>query len=282
MPNERFIDLWRSEELRGISVDRDVLRIGALTTYTEIIASKMVQKRVPMLVAAVARSRRRADSESRHARRQRRQCLAGRATRCRCWPPRTRGSSCAARAATRTVPFDTFYTGYRTSVRQPDELIVGDRDSAHRRRAVVAQGRHPARAGDLEDHDGRACAAATCASRSDRSRRRWCSRQDAAAVLSRRRHRSPTRRRRCAQEIAPIDDVRSTGEYRATGCRRTCSQSSGRRRHEGCAGARVLGCWGAGACAVCAPRARRTTLRDARDGRRARGDGAGVAVSRHR
>ena len=40
------------DELRGIGVDRDVLRIGALTTYTEIIESKLVQKRVPMLVAA--------------------------------------------------------------------------------------------------------------------------------------------------------------------------------------------------------------------------------------
>ena len=52
MPQKRFIDLWRLKELHGISVDRDVLRIGALSTYTEIIGSKLVQKRVPMLVAA--------------------------------------------------------------------------------------------------------------------------------------------------------------------------------------------------------------------------------------
>jgi len=52
MPHKRFIDLWRLKELHGISIDRDVLRIGATTTYTEIIASKLVQKRVPMLAAA--------------------------------------------------------------------------------------------------------------------------------------------------------------------------------------------------------------------------------------
>ena len=49
---QRFIDLWPLDELRGISVDRDVLRIGALTTYTEIIESELVQRRVPMLAAA--------------------------------------------------------------------------------------------------------------------------------------------------------------------------------------------------------------------------------------
>ena len=46
------------------------------------------------------------------------------AIRCRCWPPPTRASSCAISDATRTVPFDSYYTGYRKSVRQPDELIV--------------------------------------------------------------------------------------------------------------------------------------------------------------
>src|SRR4030095_13805716 len=52
MPQRRFIDLWDLKELRGIVVKNDVLRIGALNTYTEIINSKLVQKRVPMLVAA--------------------------------------------------------------------------------------------------------------------------------------------------------------------------------------------------------------------------------------
>ena len=33
LSDRRFIDLWDLEELRGIGVERDVLRIGALTTY---------------------------------------------------------------------------------------------------------------------------------------------------------------------------------------------------------------------------------------------------------
>ena len=53
----QFIDLWPLDELRGITLDKPEglsprLRIGALTTYTEIIASPIIRKRVPMLVAA--------------------------------------------------------------------------------------------------------------------------------------------------------------------------------------------------------------------------------------
>src|SRR5918993_2097418 len=54
----RFIDLWPLEELRGIAdvkvraTGERLLRIGALNTYSEIIASPLVRKRLPMLVAA--------------------------------------------------------------------------------------------------------------------------------------------------------------------------------------------------------------------------------------
>ena len=48
----RFLDLWPLDELRGIEELNGVLRIGALTSYTEIIRSRLVQRRVPMLVAS--------------------------------------------------------------------------------------------------------------------------------------------------------------------------------------------------------------------------------------
>src|SRR6188474_1764786 len=50
--DRRFIDLWPLPELRGITSDRQSLRLGALTTYTDIITSPLVRKRLPMLVAA--------------------------------------------------------------------------------------------------------------------------------------------------------------------------------------------------------------------------------------
>jgi CO/xanthine dehydrogenase FAD-binding subunit len=53
-PPARILDIWRLDELRGISVERDALVIGALTTYTEIRRSPVVAEFVPALVDAAA------------------------------------------------------------------------------------------------------------------------------------------------------------------------------------------------------------------------------------
>jgi len=100
-----------------------VLRIGALTTYTEIIASPLVRRRVPMLVAAAR--------EVGGAQIQNRGTLGGNIANA---SPAgdtlpvlaAAGAVIVLRSASgeRRVPFNEFYTGYRTSVRQPDELIT--------------------------------------------------------------------------------------------------------------------------------------------------------------
>src|SRR5437762_6881077 len=48
----RFLNLWRLDGLRQIDVRRGMLRIGALATYTDIMRSRVVRTRLPMLVAA--------------------------------------------------------------------------------------------------------------------------------------------------------------------------------------------------------------------------------------
>src|SRR5262245_49684976 len=48
----RFLDLWPLDELRSIRDHGDVLAIGALTTYTDIVKSPLVNRRLPMLAAA--------------------------------------------------------------------------------------------------------------------------------------------------------------------------------------------------------------------------------------
>lgn len=53
-PPERVLDLWRLQELRGIAADDGVLTLGALTTYTEIRRSEACRAHVPALVEAAA------------------------------------------------------------------------------------------------------------------------------------------------------------------------------------------------------------------------------------
>jgi CO/xanthine dehydrogenase FAD-binding subunit len=53
-PPARIIDVWDLDELRGIEVAGGVLSIGALTTYTELRRSREVAEVVPALAAAAA------------------------------------------------------------------------------------------------------------------------------------------------------------------------------------------------------------------------------------
>jgi len=213
----RFIDLWPLDELRGIAAGGAGgagrgLRIGALTTYAEIIASPIIRKRVPMLVAAAR--------EVGGAQIQNRGTLGGNIANAS-----PAGDTLPVLAAAnaqivlrstggeRRVRFDEFYTGYRTSVRQPDELItaieiptiegrqwwrkVGTRRAQAISKIMMAGVRGPQvriALGSVGPMVVLAHETASCLSTGG-------SLAAAQAVLRR--------------EIAPIDDVRSTGEYRS-------------------------------------------------------------------
>ncbi len=53
-PPDRVLDLWRLDELRGISVRDGALELGALTTFSEIRASVACREDAPALVEAAA------------------------------------------------------------------------------------------------------------------------------------------------------------------------------------------------------------------------------------
>jgi CO/xanthine dehydrogenase FAD-binding subunit len=118
-----FLDLWGLDELRGIRVRRDVLSIGALATYTDLIGAKSVRERLPILVQAA--------SEVGGPQIQNRGTLAGNIANAS-----PAGDSLpvlmVAEALVvlrsvegeRRVPLNGFYTGYRKTVMQPNELIV--------------------------------------------------------------------------------------------------------------------------------------------------------------
>jgi xanthine dehydrogenase small subunit len=119
----RYIDLWPLSELRGVRVERGVLRIGALTTYSELIASSLVRRRIPMLAAAAR--------EIGGKQIQNRGTIGGNIANAS-----PAGDSLPVLAvanativlqnldAERRIPFAEFFTGYRASVRRDDELIV--------------------------------------------------------------------------------------------------------------------------------------------------------------
>ncbi len=122
-PETRYLDLWGLDELRGIRMRRETLALGALTTFSELIRSKVVRRRLPMLAAAAA------DIGGPQIRN--RGTIGGNIAN---GSPAgdTLPVFAAAEAVvvlesadgTRRVPFNAYYTGYRRSVRRPDELIA--------------------------------------------------------------------------------------------------------------------------------------------------------------
>jgi xanthine dehydrogenase small subunit len=126
LDSSQFLNIWQMDELRGISEEDDALRIGALTTYTQLIRSRPVQEFVPALVAA---SRTIGAIQI-----QNRGTIGGNIVNAS-----PAGDTLPVLAVyeseieigsaggTRRVPFSEFYTGYRATVLQQDELLLSVR-----------------------------------------------------------------------------------------------------------------------------------------------------------
>jgi xanthine dehydrogenase small subunit len=123
LPQKRFLNLWWLDELRGIEIRDGVLRIGALSTYTDLIRSPLVRRRLPILAAAAR--------EVGGAQIQNRGTLGGNIANASpagdTLPVLAVAEAVlvlAGAGTTRRVAFSDFYTGYRRSVRRPEELII--------------------------------------------------------------------------------------------------------------------------------------------------------------
>jgi CO/xanthine dehydrogenase FAD-binding subunit len=123
-PAARYLDLWRLDKLRGIEArGKRRLSFGGLTTYSDCIDSKAVHRRLPILIAA---SRQVGGVQI-----QNRGTLAGNIEN---GSPAADGvpvlMAADARVVLRSlddersVPLADYYLGYRKTVRRPDELIV--------------------------------------------------------------------------------------------------------------------------------------------------------------
>jgi CO/xanthine dehydrogenase FAD-binding subunit len=207
----RFVDIWPLDELREISMREDTLVLGALVTYTDAIRSALVAQHLPMLVEAAR--------QVGGPQIQNRGTIGGNVANAS-----PAGDSLPVFAAVdativlrsadaeRRVVITEFYTGYRTTVMQPDELIVaievprvegrqwfrkvGTR-AAQAISKVVAAG---VRGGPPRLALGSVGPTVIRARQAERALASGASIDDAAAAL--------------ASEIAPIDDIRSTADYR--------------------------------------------------------------------
>lgn len=211
LPAMRYIDLWPLDELREIRLSDGALSIGALATYTEIIRSALVRRRLPILAAAAR--------EIGGVQIQNRGTLGGNVANAS--PAGDTLPVLAVADATlvlasapgvRRVPFNLFYTGYRKSVLRPDELIAAiEIPRVDGRQWFRKVGTRAAQA---------ISKVVMAAVRSDRPRVSLGSVAPTVvrlpkteAVLS---AGAPIgeARRTLEEEIRPIDDLRSTAEYR--------------------------------------------------------------------
>jgi CO/xanthine dehydrogenase FAD-binding subunit len=211
LKEKSYLDIWALAELRSISLRGDTLAIGALATYTSMIRSKEVNARVPMLVEA---SRLVGGPQI-----QNRGTIGGNVANAS-----PAGDTLPVLAALdavvvlrsvtseRRVKFNEFYTGYRVSQRKGNELIVaieiprvegkqwfrkvGTRAAQAISKIVVAAVRGPKTAIAL----GSVAATVVRVSKTEAALASGASIDEAARILG--------------QEIKPIDDVRSTADYR--------------------------------------------------------------------
>ena len=119
----RFLDLWSLEPLRRIETRGDMLSLGALVTYTGVTRSRLVKQRLPMLVDAAR--------QVGGIQIQNRGTIGGNIANGSPAGDTLPVFSVAeavvvARSANdeRRIPFTGFYSGYRATVLRPDELIV--------------------------------------------------------------------------------------------------------------------------------------------------------------
>jgi len=228
LKDTRFLNLWRLGGLRSIEVRRSVLSIGALATFTDLMRSAQVRKRLPMLVAAAR--------EVGGVQIQNRGTLGGNVANAS-----PAGDSLPALAAadaivvlksaagTRRVPFNAFYTGYRATVRRADELIVaidvppvrgrqwfrkvGTRAAQAISKVVMAGVVHP---GATRVALGSVAPTVVRAPRTEAALAAGASVEAAQRTL--------------IDEIVPIDDVRSTAEYRRRVAANLLAQMLGQSR----------------------------------------------------
>lgn len=122
-PPDRVLDIWGLDELRGITLEGDELVIGALTTYTDLRHSALVDELVPALTAAAATIG--------AAQIQNRGTVGGNLVNASpagdtlpIWLATDAQIVLGSASGERMVAAAAFFTGYRKTARRDDELVL--------------------------------------------------------------------------------------------------------------------------------------------------------------
>ena len=224
LDHKRYLNLSRFTELRGIFADSsDSVTIGALTTYTDVLRSSLLCTEFPLLA--------RAARETGSIATQNRGTLGGNivnASPAADSPPAlliyNAELELVSAVASRWVPYSTFHTGYKTMILEPEEIVARirlQRPAGEWHQSYRKVGTRRAQA------ISKVCFAGACAMESGRIVEARIAFGSVAPVPVRCREVESLLagervrpsliedcRRKLLSEIAPIDDARSSREYR--------------------------------------------------------------------
>jgi CO/xanthine dehydrogenase FAD-binding subunit len=219
----RYLSLQHFDELRGISTDDQAIVIGALTTYSDVMRSAVLQAECPLLCRAAA--------DTGGVATQNRGTIGGNianASPAADTPPALlvydASVDLVSVRGTRRVPYDRFHLGYKRMDLAPDELIhsvrvvrgrgdwrqawrkVGTRRAQAISKICVAAGVHLAGGivADARIAFGSVAPTVVRAAHAEAALRgRALTVETIAASVA-----------ALAQDLRPIDDLRSTAHYR--------------------------------------------------------------------
>ena len=123
LPHRNYVNIWPLRELRGIEITDEHVTLGALTTYTDVQANAVLQREFPMLCQAA--------SETGGLAIQNRGTLGGNvvnASPAADSPPALLAYDAElellSSGGSRWLPYDGFHTGYKQMTMRADELLA--------------------------------------------------------------------------------------------------------------------------------------------------------------
>jgi CO/xanthine dehydrogenase FAD-binding subunit len=223
LAHKRFLSVWQLKELKGVEVTNEHVTLGALTTYTEVQREEVLRREFPSLVAAAR--------ETGGWAIQNRGTIGGNIANASPAADSPPALICydaelelVSSAGARWINYEEFHTGYKQTAMRADELISRVRLPRPPRDLKSYYRKVGTRRAQAISKVCMACAGRAVGGRVESVRIAVGSVAPTVVRCARTEEllRGQTidegliasARQQLAQEIAPIDDIRSTADYR--------------------------------------------------------------------